>query len=147
MYQDPDEETGLIAWEAISRLLCNKTSIMDTYNSNHILQDIGCTPTIDLLKSLALNMNKDKSEVARQKILQTHFSNGDTPKMQEFLDMELQMMPAAIAWMGRPLPIGWEGKQVSGLSLLYNLTRRIPDLFDSTAQKKKPVGAKRKRSV
>ena len=57
--------------------------------------------------------------------------------MQEFLDMELEMMPAAIAWIGRPLPIGWEGRQVSGLSLLYNLTRRLPDLFDSNAQKKK----------
>jgi len=158
LYQDPDEDDSddeddneLITdrgWDAVSTLLCNKTSIMDTYNSNHILQDLGCSPTIDLLKSLALNKNKDKVEVARQKILQTHFSSEDdtTSKMQEFLDMELQMMPAVIAWVGRQLPIGWEGKQVSGLSLLYNLMRRLPDLFDSTAQKK-PGGAKRKRGI
>jgi len=34
---------------------------------------------------------------------------------------------------------------VSGLSLLYNLMRRLPDIFDPSAQKKKPVGGKRKR--
>ena len=44
-----DEDTGeystLITdrgWEAVSTLLCNKTSIMDTYNSNHTLCDLYC---------------------------------------------------------------------------------------------------------
>ena len=66
--------------------------------------------------------------------------------MQVLLDMELKLLPSAIAWVGRPLPIGWEGTQVSGLSTMYNLTRRLPDLFDSSAQKKSSA-AKRKRSV
>ena len=91
----------------------------------------------DLVSYLVLNENKDKIEVARQKILRTHFSNSDTSKLQEFLDMELEMMPSFMAWIGRPLPIGWEGEQVSGLSLMYNLMRRVPDLFDSSPQNKK----------
>ena len=118
----------------------------------------------DLNLYLAMNMNKDKAEVARQKILNTHFSttfdyydsdtedsddddgaNADTSKIEEFLDMELEVMPYAISWIGRPEPIFWRGPNVSGLSLLFDLVRKVPDLFDSNDQKK-PVTTKRKRS-
>ena len=138
-------------WEAVSTLLCNKTSIMDTYNSNHILQDPGdyaypldTIPT-HLVESLDLNENKDKVEVARQKILRTHFSddNDDTANMQEFLDMELEVMPTAIAWIGRP-SVGWVGRDMSRLSLMFNLMRRMPDMVDSSDQKRSST-AKRKR--
>ena len=119
---------------------------MYTYNSNHMLcisDEYGeLNLPGDIESYVELNENKDKVEVARQKILQTHFF-GDTSKMQEFLDMELEVMPTAIAWMGRPTPIGWSGKSVSGLSLVYNLMRRVPDLFDLSAQKK-PSATKRK---
>ena len=135
---DNDEETGLItdrAWEAITTLLCNKTSIMSTYNSNHTLKEVSIydyTPDETELY-LDLNYNEDKAEVARQKILQTHFptEDNDSSKMQEILDMDLEMIPAAITWMGRPIHDDWCGTNVSGLSLLYNLLRRLPDLFDS----------------
>jgi len=94
---------------------------------------------------LKLNENKDKAEVARQKILQTHLSSGDTSKMQELLDMELEMMPTTIAWMGRPTHADWKGANVSGLSAIYSLTRRLPDLFDSSPRtQKKPSMEKRK---
>ena len=140
-------------WDAVSNLLCNKTSIMDTYNSNHTLEVLtifGDDEDYDYneyTSYLKLNENKDKTEVARQKILQTHFSSeDDTPEMQELLGMELELMPTVIEWIGRPLPIGWEGAQVSGLSAMYNLMRRLPDLFDSSPQKKSSA-AKRKRIV
>ena len=143
---DTDEQTGLITdrgWEAVSSLLCNKTSILNTYNSNHTLKYVSDYYSdeirAELLPYLELNENKDKVEVARQKILQTHFlSENDTASnIQKFLDMELEVMPTATAWIGRPLHIGWEGKQVSGLSTMFNLLRRMPDLFDSSLQKKK----------
>ena len=42
---------------------------------------------------MKLNKNKDKVEVARQKILHTHFSTeDDSSYLQEFLDMELEVM-------------------------------------------------------
>ena len=140
-------------WEAISTLLCNKASIMDTYNSNHTLQDPGDyaypldTIPKNLVDSLELNENKDKVEVARQKILRAHFSgdNDDSTNVQEFLDMELEVIPTAIAWIGRPT-VGWIGSDMSRLSLMYNLTRRLPDLFDSSAQKMSS-SAKRKRDL
>ena len=155
LYQEPvsmeEDEEGDNSitergWEAVRILLCNRNSIMHTYNSNHTLQElvhdsyfqVEMNLPDDLTSYLVMNQNKDKQEVARQKILQTHTSN-----IQELLDMELETIPTAIAWIGRPLPIGWEGTQVSGLSLLYNLTRRVPDLFDSSSQKiKKPVEPK-----
>jgi len=141
-----DDDNHLITergWEALSSLLCNKSSIMDTYNSNHTLCDV-CDDFVeedlsdDLVSLLKLNKNKNKAEVARQKILQTHFSGSDTTsKMQVLLGMELEMMPAAIEWIGRG--------DVYGLSTMYNLMRRLPELFDSSAQKKKSTAAKRKR--
>jgi len=147
---DTDEYFSLFTergWQAVSSLLCNKASIMNTYNSNHTLNYVYCEYLSDDIRlHLKLNENKDKVEVARQKILQTLLSSGDTSKMQELLDMELEVMPTAIAWIGRPLSIGWEGEQVSGLSAMYNLTRRLPDLFDSSPlTQKKPYMEKRKR--
>ena len=149
-----DETISEGGWEAISTFLCNKTSILETYNSNHTLQDLSdddqhdqMNLPYDLLSYLELNNNKDKAEVARQKILQTHFSDvGDTSKMQDFLDIELEVMPNAIAWIGKTPHAIWKGKNVSGLSLLYNLMMRLPDLFDSNDQKK-PGMAKRKRDI
>ena len=149
---EEDEVDNLIServWQAVSTLLCNKTCILDTYASNHTLQDLGYQiPNVvadNIGPYVELNKNKDKVEVARQKILQTHFSSSeDDTAMQELLDTELEVIPTAIAWIGRPLPIGWEGAQVSGLSTMFNLMRRIPDIFDSSTQKKKSA-AKRKR--
>jgi len=144
-------------WAAISTLLCNKTSIMDTYNSNHTLNFVSDDDEVkfvsnddeesnELTSYLKLNENKDKADVARQKILQTHFSTEDgDSKIQEMLDMELEMLPAFIAWMGRSnSDTNWKGENVSGLSTMFNLMRKVPDLFDSGAHKKNSI-AKRKR--
>ena len=110
---EDDDDDDLItdrSWEAFSTLVCNKTSIMDTYNSNHTLRDL-CDDIPDYLESyLELNKNEDKTEVARQKILQTHFSTCDSTNIQELLDMELEMMPAAISWIGRPTYANWRGR-------------------------------------
>jgi len=152
---DEDEDVGELnhliserSWEAVSTLLCNKTSIMNTYSSNHTLQHLGYYIPDELADCLVpylkLNKNKDKVEVARQKILHTHFSDDDSSNMQEFLDMELEVIPTAISWMGKPTNVDWRGENVSGLSLMFNLMRRVPDLFDSSTQKKKPSTVKRK---
>jgi len=143
LYQDPEdfEDGDMITergWEALSTLLCNSSSTMDIYNSHHMLQDLtddyNQYDDMDLpdklVSLLELNRNKVKVEVARQKILQTHFSG--MTNIQEFLDMELEMIPTAISWIGRPEHQSWNGTNVSGLSTLYNVIRRVPDLFDSS---------------
>jgi len=154
IYDDETDELVYLitekGWGAVSTLLCNKTSILKTYTSNHTLKELGShhddmNLPDDLVSYLELNENKDKAEVARQKILQTHFTTEDSPKMQVLLDMALEVMPIAIEWIGKPTHDDWKGERVSGLSAMYNLTRRLPDLFDLTAQKE-PLG-KRKRGV
>ena len=150
--EDSDDEVSELitdrGWEALFTLLCNETSIMHTYTSNHTLQDLRCeNPPLRISSSLELNENEDKVEVARQKILQTHFSDYDTSNIQEFLDVELEVMPTAISWIGRPTHDDWIGKSMPGLSLMYDLTRRLPDLFDSSPPIPSPkkAAAKRKR--
>jgi len=158
------DEEGIVSitdrgWNAVSNLICNKTSITDTYYSNHSLwclldlydnhvygrDDAG--RVLALASYLKLNENDDKVEVARQKILQTHFSSEDdtTSSIQELLSVELKVMPTAIAWVGRPSHDYWRGMTVSGLSLMYHLMRKLPDLVDSSAQKKH-ASKKRKRT-
>jgi len=147
---EDDTDDGIFitgrGWAAIKTLLCNKSSIMDTYNSNHMLCNVQAeVRPDDLLSYLELNKNEDKTEVARQKILQTHFSDDTTSNIQDLLGMDLEAMPIVMAYAGRP-PVGWSGMNVSGLSLMYSLLRRVPDLFDSSAQKKSG-GSKRKRDL
>jgi len=129
-------------WEAVATLLCNKTSILDTHNSNHILNWLNTfVLPDDVISYLELNKNEDKAEVTRQKILQSHFSTDDN--LQELLHMELEMMPSVISWIGRPAHTNWKGTNVSGLSTMFNLLKRVPDLFDSSPQKKRSGAGKR----
>ena len=65
---------------AFTHILCNKSSIMSTYNSNHGENTV----------SLA----------ARLKIIKSHFS-GSGINMQPFIDMGICVRPHAIAWMVR----------------------------------------------
>ena len=70
-----------------------------------------------------LELNKsgdDKTEVARQKIIQYYFDNGDR-NIQEIVDMEISALPYAIEWSGR---------NEASLSLLYRLLRSVPYLFE-----------------
>ena len=127
----------LMGWEAITNVLCNKSSIDSIYRSNHTLQNVGWVDNRpdDLLSYLKLNENDNKSEVARQKILQHHFLSGDNINIDEFLDMDMEVLPHAIAWIGR------DG---TGQSLLFKLVQSMPTLFHSD-MKVDAIGYKRKR--
>ena len=83
---------------------------------------------------MRLIQNDDKAEVARQKILKYHFHNREK-NAEEFVGMELEVLPRAISWVGR---------KVDGLALLYNLLQSMPTLFDFES-KAKAVNGKRKR--
>lgn len=111
--EDDDEPNYLITergWEVVSTLLCNKTSILDTYNSNNTLQDLGYYIPDELFGCLdpylVLNKNKDKAEVARQKVLQIHFSDDDS-SMQEFLKWNWRRcLLLLLGWGGQLMMIG-----------------------------------------
>ena len=116
-------------------------------NSNHTLNelnvgdDVGAFgisfPIPDHIKSLLnLNRNTNKVEVTRQKILRYYFLDGGDIRTNEFVDMELNVLPHALTWIGRDL---------TGNSLLYRVIQNIPSLFDSDAKAKMLREKKRKR--
>jgi hypothetical protein len=77
-----------------------------------------------------MNANEDKAEVARQKIMKQHFPVVVTEEvnMLVFARMPETVMPFAIEWIGRT---------DLGLSLMYNVARGLPTLFDTRSRKSK----------
>lgn len=67
------------SWTALSRILCDESSIKNTYSFNHTLHtlekfdDVQVKIPDDLSMLLLLNKNQDKASVRRQKILIHHF--------------------------------------------------------------------------
>ena len=120
--------------------LCNNSSIESICTSNHTLHDvtytIGSGPGDRALYSyLRMNGNDIKSEVVRQKIIQYYFLKDNSINMEEFVDMELGVLPHVIAWMGR---------DDIAFPLLYQTVKNTPWLFDSDS-KAKLLGEKRKK--
>ena len=86
----------------ILTLLCDKTTISSTYNSNHTLQtDMGflLIDEVFLLSEIGqmLSFNK-KQNAASRKIEYAHFQ-GDSFDLQPFLDMDVKIMPALLVWL------------------------------------------------
>jgi len=127
---------------AFTHLLCNNTSILTTYQSNHILEEVWkksaddddddddvngeddqlkITLPEDLMNLLQLNKENSVNEAARLKIINTHFS-GSEINMQPFMDMTLSVRPYAIAWMGRD-------------DNLYRFLRAMPSLLEAVGGK------------
>ena len=137
-----DQSAGL---KVLSRILCNNSSIDATFRSNHTLRMVSMIVPDDSYRSVDLpshladmlrlnrNNNNNKFEASRQKILRCHFDGYQT---QEFVDMDLEVLPNALAWCG---------KDYRGPTLLYHLIQSQPSLFDSSRASK--TGAtKRKRN-
>jgi len=115
-----------IGVNVLIQVLCYASSIESIYTSNHTLKNIGGRiGDFDLSPYLDLNKRESKAAVVRQKIIQYYFMDGYKNK-EELVDMELNMIPHVIAWMGM---------DDSGLSLLCNFARSMPSLFDSESMK------------
>jgi hypothetical protein len=120
------------SWAALSHTLCNKSSIENTYSSNHTLHtlekfdDVRAEIPDDLSTLLRWNKNQDKSSVRRQKILIHHFHEsvrGTVVKgIPKINGMRRSTLPSALEWMGR---------DALGFSLMYKVVRGIPTLFES----------------
>jgi hypothetical protein len=121
-----------------TRAVCNSSSIMSTYNSNHILSELGhypsCPLPIDLASALQINRDYSVNQAARLKIIKTHFS-GSNINTTPFAVMELKVLPTAISWMGRECGM----KEIS--NLLFAFVRSMSSLSDikSRCKKRKSV--------
>jgi hypothetical protein len=131
-------------WEAISNLLCDTSSIMGTYHSNHTLNmnyDCEIGGLGEHLKSLfIINRNYNNSrQAARHKIIMSHFSGSDID-LQPFVTMDRRILPFAIAWMTmreekeaemetETETEEWPGRS-DGHSLLYQFIGSVPTLLE-----------------
>ena len=144
--QEYDGEIAITNWGAFPNVLCNKSSILATFNSNHTLQRVlhlPCERLIDQVDEsqlqrtlLQLNRENTPTEAARRKILKMHFSG--TFSMQPFIDMDSKALPYAVAWMAR---------DEYGFSLLYQFVRNTTLFFDiggATKSENRP-GSKRQK--
>jgi len=123
-----------------TRIVCNSSSIMSTYNSNHILCVLSpehypryyqrCPLPIDLASVLQINRDYSVSQAARLKIIKTHFS-GSNINTTPFTAMELKVLPNAISWMGRECGIS----EIN--DLLFVFVRSTPLLCDTKSRYKK----------
>ena len=86
-----------VGWGAFSRLLCDASSVHNTYLSNHSLSCLssrsGALPTI-VKDCLKLNKCSDKENVAIKKMLRYH-SEFD---MQPLLEWDLKALPFVMNW-------------------------------------------------
>ena len=141
-------------WAALTDALCDKTSIETLYSSNHTLQKVvdeedgQVNPDChidghsyhfpkDLRSVLQINRCGTIAHAAREKIIRYHMLKGNDVNVKVFLEMEQNEMPSAISWLGR---------NDIGLSVLFKLSKSLPDLFESKMNMKVKVKrAKRKR--
>jgi hypothetical protein len=126
-----------VGYDAIIQTLCNPSTILDTYHSNHTLTKFGDDDKITLLPSnlrslLRYNREESKCKVARMKIIKTHFSGSDIKtQVKVFTDMESNVLPTAIAWIVK------DDGQHRLDDLLFALLRNAPHLYDTKSKNKK----------
>ena len=115
-------EVGL---SSLADCLCDKSSLVNTFLSNHTLQSFSCRSSFngDLRSLLVMNRCKNKFEVARKKILATHFVD-DGACGRIFDPMPAPTFPTALSWIGRDR---------REYSMMYNFLRSMPWLLQSEA--------------
>ena len=116
-------------WEPPLSVLCNTNSIMDTIGSNHALEKVGCnfSPLADEFESLLqINREKSPSQASRLKISKAHFKGGFIT--QPFVGMDLNVLPHAMAWMGRDGEVS---------NHFYGFIRSMASLFENAPDEEK----------
>ena len=118
----------------LSKVLCNTSSINNTYHSNHTLRLLAelneDNIPDDVKASLALNgSSEDKREVGMQKILK-HHQHSD---MQPFFEWDLKVVPIAVHWLERARSIQNIDEAGVGrhkLGVIYQFVRAMPEVFE-----------------
>ena len=118
-----------------SNLLCNKSTINDTYSSNHTLQKLSISGSEQLLK---LNEGLNKRHVAIKKILLCHSDIDMKPLYgwDKEDEKSLKSLPHVVDWFGRVKAA--TGEKGSGivedtsprkLSAIFQFARDMPLMF------------------
>ena len=137
-------------WSAFSILLCDTSSVNNTYLSNHTLEEIGSRYLLDIPSSLqrSLRLNKQNQyDVPICKILMSHSDLDMTPLLQ----WKLKLLPFVLAWFERAQPCriyldesipSFERRE---LSSLYQFIHGLPLLVASGFYKQMSTEAHSKK--
>ena len=118
-------------WTSFSKLLCDTSSVNNTYLSNHTLWSLYMSGNVsaDVQSYLTLNASsRDKGRIAMTKILQ-HHSHFD---MQPFFEWEFKVLPLIINWLENADACTNEfDEQIkrTKLSCMYDFVREFPMLY------------------
>jgi len=125
-------------WAPFSNLLCDTSSVDNTYLSNHTLEIIGGIPTDSIVERDFLLMNSmvDKRRVAMIKILQVHSHFN----IQPFFEWEFKVLPLMINWftkaaacasvfIGNHPSLNSVRINKTKLSVVYDFIREFPMLY------------------
>ncbi|EJK65721.1 hypothetical protein THAOC_13393, partial [Thalassiosira oceanica] len=110
-------------WDSITNVLCDRTSIMETYLSNHTLFMINAYNPLPAGLTELLEFNRDyPKRAARLKVLDVHFApEFDMNAIRPFLEMDMKLLPQAIDWIGKG-----EEFVKEFWTVLYELVRHSP---------------------
>lgn len=112
LYFDRDS-SGItqVGWSAFSKLLCDTSSINNTYLSNHTLKwigasefggvSIGMSIPVEVGMNLCVNATSDKRDVAALKILRYHREYD----VEHFFQWKLMFLPLVVTWFERARPL------------------------------------------
>ena len=145
--------------DIFSRLLCNTSTINDTYSSNHTLEYLGLphrSEGDDLALLLHLNKDADKGHVAIKKILNYHENIDMEPFFEWNTEGEgernLKALPFVVAWFERAREAVADGEEWGSyniderkLSAVYQFAHAMPLLFVPALHHTKGENNKRKR--
>eukprot|EP00984_Skeletonema_dohrnii_P012864 scaffold5252_cov72-Skeletonema_dohrnii-CCMP3373.AAC.1 len=126
-----------VGWAAFSKLLCDPSSVNNTYLSNHTIEMIGSgsydfnTPP-DIRRYLAWNKSRHIIDAAICKILTTY----DHFDMKPFFHWKLKLLPVVVDWfqsarsrmLANNLGESIQSLPSRELSALYKFVRGMPDL-------------------
>jgi len=129
-------------WAPFSKLLCDISSVNETYLSNLTLQYLGDQPSDEnVLGSLDFNgsgSGSDKGQVAMIKILQNH-SHFD---MQPFFEWEFKVLPIMIEWFTNATASTTYDHKISWLRLsaTFDFIKEFPMLYIEPVTRKEIAG-------
>ena len=128
-----DNGITTMGWSGFSKVLCDTSSVNNTYLSNHTLESLGVMTGNEcgaLLTLLALNRSSEnKKHVALRKILK-HHQHFD---MKPFFEWELKVLPTAVSWFERARSLeDIYGRAIDKqkLSVIYQFIRAMPEVFE-----------------
>ena len=135
---------------AFSKVICNTSSVNNTYYSNHTLENLYLQRPHSTYHLSETNMGGNTGHIAIRKILRHHHPNIDMKPLFELAasvegEQNLKGLPYVLAWFDRAKETVGYNVERRKLRAIYQFAQAMPLLFVSTSSTDKMDNKKRKR--